>query len=101
MLSGLVLVATMAGASAAAGATDHTRQSPVSVQAPAADTPSPTLGSTPQPGVNPPGDADADPSDFDQVPLAVGSFLFLGALVGGSILFYLWRRSRQNTGSTD
>jgi hypothetical protein len=93
-------MATVAGASAAMGATDGHGQIPVAIQA-AADTPSPTLGSTPQPGVNPPGDADADPSDFDQVPLAVGSFLFLGALVGGSILFYLWRRSRQSTRSTD
>jgi hypothetical protein len=94
-------MATVAGASAAMGATDGHGQIPVGIQAPAADTPSPTLGSTPQPGVNPPGDADADPSDFDQVPLAVGSFLFLGALVGGSILFYLWRRSRHSTRSTD
>ncbi|TDD19521.1 hypothetical protein E1218_23950 [Kribbella turkmenica] len=62
----------------------------------AVDTPSPTLGSTPYPGVNPPGDADSDPSDFDQVPLAVGSFLFLALLVGGSLVFYLWRRNRRS-----
>jgi hypothetical protein len=46
--------------------------------------------------VNPPGDSDADAQDFDQVPLVVFSFVFLADLVGGSLLFYLWRRSRKS-----
>jgi hypothetical protein len=94
LLTGLVLVVTFAGFRTATGA-DRGGQIRVAEPAFAADVPSPTLGSTPQPGVNPPGDADADPSDFDQVPLAVASFLFLGLLVGGSLLFYLWRRGRR------
>jgi hypothetical protein len=88
LLAGFVLLLTSAAGSADFG------QSGVAVQAPVADSPSPTLGSTPQPGVNPPGDTDADASDFDQTPLVVISFLFLALLVGGSLLFYLWRRSR-------
>jgi hypothetical protein len=95
LLTGLVLVVTLAGVPTAVGAADRDGHIRVAGPAPAADVPSPTLGSMPQPGVNPPGDADADASDFDQVPLAVASFLFLGLLVGGSLLFYRWRRSRQ------
>jgi hypothetical protein len=95
LLAGLVLVVTSAGVHATAGSADRGGRTRAAVQAPVADTPSPTLGSTPQPGVNPQGDTDADPSDFDQTPLAVISFLFLGLLVGGSLLFYLWRRSRR------
>ena len=94
LLTGLVLVVTLVGVPTAMGA-DRGGGIRVAGSVPAADVPSPTLGSTPQPGVNPPGDADADPSDFDQVPLAVASFLVLGLLVGGSLLFYLWRRSRR------
>jgi hypothetical protein len=45
--------------------------------------------------VNPPGVNDADARDFDRTPLVVISFLFLGVLVGGSLLFYLWRRNRR------
>ncbi|MEU0095463.1 hypothetical protein [Kribbella sp. NPDC006257] len=58
-------------------------------------TPTPTLGSTPQPAVDPPGTADGDAHDFDDAGLAVISFVFLAALVGSSILFYFWRRSRK------
>ncbi|WP_433167378.1 hypothetical protein [Kribbella sp. CA-247076] len=92
LLTGLVLLLTPAGVSAAAAGGEQTQV----VQVPAADSPSPTLGSTANPGANPPGDADADASDFDQVPLAVGSFVFLALLVGGSLVFYLWRRNRQS-----
>jgi hypothetical protein len=95
LLSGLAVVGTFAVLPTARGSADRGSQTHVAAQAPAAVTPSPTLGSTPQLGVNPPGDADADPSDFDQVPLVVISFVFLGLLVGGSLLFYLWRRSRR------
>jgi hypothetical protein len=96
LLTGLVLVATSAGVSAAAVPADRLgRSGAIAAQVPAADTPSPTLGSTPQPGVNPPGVNDGDARDFDRTPLAVISFLFLGALVGGSLLFYLWLRNRR------
>jgi len=95
VLIGLLLAVTSVGLRAAAGPVALRGDSRASTMARAAPSASPTLGSTPQPGVNPPGDADADPSDFDQVPLIVISFLFLGMLVGGSILFYLWRRSRR------
>jgi hypothetical protein len=95
ILTGLVLVVTFAGVPAGAAPGDHVAQTVTAAAGPATDTPSPTLGSTPQPGVNPPGVNDADPKDFDRVPLVVISFIFLAALVGGSLLFYLWRRSRQ------
>jgi hypothetical protein len=58
-------------------------------------TPSPTLGSTPQRGTDLPGSADGDSQDFEKTYLAVVSFLFLAFLVGSSVLFYLWRRSRK------
>jgi len=92
LIAGLLAVFTSFGFSPDAGATPIVHKAAVSF--PAVDSPSPTLGSTPQPGVNPPGDSDADADDFDQVPLVVISFLALGLLVGGSVLFYLWRRSR-------
>ncbi|MFI5707104.1 hypothetical protein [Kribbella sp. NPDC051620] len=60
-----------------------------------ADSPSPTLGSTPQPGVNPPGDNDGDPADWSQVWLAVVAPLTIAVLVGGSIVVYLIRRNRR------
>ena len=63
---------------------------------PMADSPSPTLGSTPQPGVNPPGDNDGDAADFSQVWLGVLAPLTIVVLVGGSIAFYLIRRSRRS-----
>ncbi|HEY4567940.1 MAG TPA: hypothetical protein VIH10_00700 [Kribbella sp.] len=57
---------------------------------------SPTLGSTPQAGVNPAGPGDGDANDYSRVPLVVVSFLFLALLVGGSLLFYLRRRTRES-----
>ena len=65
---------------------------------PMADSPSPTLGSTPQPGVNPPGDNDGDAADFSQVWLGVLAPLTIVVVVGGSIAFYLIRRSRRSRG---
>jgi len=62
---------------------------------PMADTPSPTLGSTPQTGVNPPGDNDGDPADFSQVAWGVVAPLTIVVLVGGSLIFYFVRRTRR------
>jgi hypothetical protein len=67
-----------------------------SIIVPMADSPSPTLGSTPQAGVNPPDDNDGDAADYSQVPLGVLAPLTIVAVVGGSIVFYLVRRSRRN-----
>lgn len=94
LLTGLILVLASAGATTAtATSADQVGQTTAAaVQVPAADTPSPSLGSTPQPGVNPPGDSDADPSDFNEVRLVLIAFLVLAALIGGALLFYLWRR---------
>jgi hypothetical protein len=67
---------------------------------PVAESPSPTLGSTPQPGVNPPGDNDGDPSDWTEVGLAVVAPLTIAVVVGGSIVAYLIRRARRRGGSS-
>ncbi|WBQ04488.1 hypothetical protein [Kribbella sp. CA-293567] len=69
--------------------------------APAADSPSPSLGSTPRPGVNPPGDNDGDAADFSQVGLGVLAPLTIVAVVGGSLVFYLIRRARRKPPYTD
>ncbi len=58
-------------------------------------TPTPSLGSTPQTVADLPNDNDGDVEDYDQVPLVVISFLFLGFLVAASLGFYLWRRTRR------
>ena len=55
----------------------------------------PTPGSTPRTVADLPNDNDGDVRDYDQVPLVVISFLFLGFLVAASLAFYLWRRTRQ------
>ena len=69
----------------------------VDVTRPFADpSPSPTLGSTPQPDRAPGDDNDGNASDYTQVPLAVVAPLSLGAIVGGSVIFYLIRRARRS-----
>ena len=69
----------------------------VDVTMPSADpSTSPTLGSTPQPDRAPGDDNDGNWSDYTQVPLAVVAPLSLGAIVGGSIIFYLIRRARRS-----
>lgn len=95
LLTGLMLVVTATGlrpAFGSVGSDGHIRATAI-VKAPAADSPSPTLGSTAQPGVNPPGDNDADANDFTQAPLVVIAFLIL-VLIGGAILLYISRRGR-------
>jgi hypothetical protein len=69
----------------------------VGITNPLADpSPSPTLGSTPQPDRAPGDDNDGDSSDYTQVPLAVLAPLGLGAIVGGSVLLYFLRRVRRS-----
>jgi hypothetical protein len=57
--------------------------------------PSPTLGSTPQPDLASGDDNDGNWSDYTQVPLAVVAPLTVAVVVGGSVLFYLIRRTRR------
>jgi hypothetical protein len=68
---------------------------------PRADSPSPTLGSTPQPGVNLPGDNDGDAADYSQLPLVLVTALTLVVVVGGSITVYLIRRGRRRHVNTE
>ena len=121
LLSGLVAVITAAGLYVAVGGTGVAERAGrgTALETPAAAGPSSTLGSTPQSptlgstqhspalgstpqaavrdgdaeGVNLPGDADAEPADFGGTPLVL-ALLFLGLLVGGWVVFHLWRRSR-------
>jgi len=103
LLSGLAVVITAAGLYFAVGGTGLAEQAgraaevavPAAASPSASASPSPTLGSTPQAGVNPAGAGDGDANDYNRVPLVVGSFLFLALLVGGSLLFYLRRRTRE------
>ncbi|TWD84068.1 hypothetical protein FB561_5241 [Kribbella amoyensis] len=63
-----------------------------------AASPSPSLGSTPQPGVEQSGDNDGDAADFSQVPLAFAG-LAIVVIVLGSVAFYLRRRQRSGSNS--
>jgi hypothetical protein len=67
------------------------------VAVPAADSPSvtPSLGSTPQTGVNGPGPNDGDPNDFNRLPLVFGALIILVLLLGGSGAFFAIRRRRR------
>jgi hypothetical protein len=75
-------------------------QSSAATITPVADSPSPTLGSTPQPGVNPPDDNDGDAADWTQPWLGVVAPLTIAVLVGGSIGVYLLRRARRRNTTT-
>jgi LPXTG-motif cell wall-anchored protein len=95
LLSGVVVVITAAGlflSVGGSGVAERAGRGAAEVQAVAS--PSPSLGSTPQPGVNPPGDADADADDFGQAPLILIAFGILVVLVAGGVLFYR-RRQKQ------
>jgi hypothetical protein len=55
--------------------------------------PPPESPQTPIP--DPPDDNDGDPADFTQTLLAAVPPLALGALIGGSVVFYLVRRAKR------
>jgi hypothetical protein len=93
VLLAILLVVAAGMARPVAGWLGSGGQATVAALAPA--TPTPSLGSTPQTVAELPNDNDGDVQDYDQVPLVVISFLFLGLLVAGSVGFYLWRRTRQ------
>jgi len=103
VLSGVLLICTV-GFTPAAGAAGVESARPAAVRVlgghdvPAADSLSPPLsaGSMSRPLADLPNDNDGDAADYDQVWLVVISFLFLAALVGSSLGFYLWRRSRKS-----
>jgi hypothetical protein len=92
----IAVLAVLAGGVAVQNLADIQHASAATV-VPAADTPSPTLGSTPQPGVNPPDDNDGDANDWTQPWLGVAAPLTIAVLVGGSLAIYLTRRSRRKT----
>jgi hypothetical protein len=92
LASALLLVALPVPTASASGAART--EGPEVVVAGEAPSPSPSLGSVQHRTAELPGTADDDAHDFEKTYLAVVSFLFLAFLVGGSLLFYLWRRSR-------
>ncbi len=99
MQAGADLQGLLVGDASAPAISRNVQDSAASTVLAMADSPSPTLGSTPQTGVNPPDDNDGDAADYSQVSLAVLAPLTIGVVIGGSIVFYLVRRSRRNRSS--
>lgn len=97
MVVGLYFAVGGPGPAARAGEAARVAVPAAQVAVPAADSPSvtPSLGSTPQTGVNGPGPNDGDPNDFNRLPLVFGALIILVLLLGGSGAFFAIRRRRR------
>lgn len=71
--------------------TSATAEAHLAAVYPVADTPTPTLGSTPNTGANPPGTADGDPSDWSGM-----KWLPLGLLIPVLFIAGVWLAKRRD-----
>jgi hypothetical protein len=62
-------------------------------ESPAADSPSPSLGATPQPSRVPPGDNDSDPDDWSGTPWVIAAIVAFLVVIAG-ITYTLFRGGR-------
>ena len=60
-------------------------------------TPTPTLGSTESPTVNPPGSGDTDPSDYNGATWVVGAIVAVAVLVAGGTALVVRSRRKDET----